>query len=409
MISQDWEKFGDEVQRTVQDAIDSQDFRKLSQTISETLNTAAGSIAQNMKSWGQNQSKNSRSRAPYDAPVQDASRAKGQVSPPQYTPPLYRKPTGAKVGGIVLAAAGFTLGGIFTAILVPLLTIALLSGAMSVPKIIGFSVFGVLMAGGYVMGACGVGICGRAKRFQSYLKILGQREYCNIREFADKTHKDIKYVAKDLEKMIAGGWFLQGHLDRQRTCLITSRRMYDQYLKIEDDRQRQEAEDAQKRAQAAEADEKRSHLSPEVRRVIDAGDDYLRQIRACNDAIPGIEISDKISRIELVVDRIFDRVEQDPDSVDDIGKLMEYYLPTTIKLLKAYEELDSQPVDGENIRSSKAEIEATLDTLSAAFEKLLDNLFQNTAWDVSTDISVLQTMLTQEGLTGNEIDNSTAS
>lgn len=78
---------------------------------------------------------------------------------------------------------------------------------------------------------------------------------------------------------------------------------------------------------------------------------------------------------------------------------MEYYLPTTIKLLQAYQDLDAQPVQGENIISSKKEIEKTLDTLNMAFEKLLDDLFQETAWDVSTDISVLHTMLAQEGLT----------
>ncbi len=99
------------------------------------------------------------------------------------------------------------------------------------------------------------------------------------------------------------------------------------------------------------------------------------------------------------MDKIFDRVEQNPASVGDIRKLMEYYLPTTIKLLQAYQDLDAQPVQGENIISSKKEIEKTLDTLNRAFEKLLDDLFQETAWDVSTDISVLHTMLAQEGLT----------
>ena len=79
--------------------------------------------------------------------------------------------------------------------------------------------------------------------------------------------------------------------------------------------------------------------------------------------------------------------------------MMQYYLPTTVKLLEAYEQLDKQPVQGENIRNSKREIEKTLDTLNVAFEKLLDSLFQDTAWDVSSDISVLQTRLAQEGLT----------
>ena len=92
-------------------------------------------------------------------------------------------------------------------------------------------------------------------------------------------------------------------------------------------------------------------------------------------------------------------LEQNPDSVNDMRRMMDYYLPTTMKLLEAYEELDVQPVQGENIISSKKEIEDTIDTLNIAFEKLLDSLFQDTAWDVSSDISVLHTMLAQEGLT----------
>ena len=79
--------------------------------------------------------------------------------------------------------------------------------------------------------------------------------------------------------------------------------------------------------------------------------------------------------------------------------MMDYYLPMTVKLLNAYSDMDAQPVQGETIRASKHEIEQTLDTLNLAFEKLLDSVFEDTALDVSSDISVLQTLLAQEGLT----------
>jgi hypothetical protein len=82
---------------------------------------------------------------------------------------------------------------------------------------------------------------------------------------------------------------------------------------------------------------------------------------------------------------------------------MSYYLPTTVKLLKAYIELDRQTVNGENITNTKQEIEDALDTINDAFEKLLDSLFQNMAWDVSSDISVMQTMFAQDGLTPQEM------
>ena len=177
---------------------------------------------------------------------------------------------------------------------------------------------------------------------------------------------------------------------------MTSEEAYQQYEDLMDRTKREKAE----RDAAAERQRQEfSKLSPEVQKVVQAGDEYVKKIRAANDAIPGEEISAKISRMEMLVDRIFDRVEEHPESVDDIRKLMEYYLPTTVKLLDAYEDLDAQPVQGENIISSKKEIEKTIDTLNVAFEKLLDDLFQDTAWDLSSDISVLETMLAQEGLT----------
>ena len=118
--------------------------------------------------------------------------------------------------------------------------------------------------------------------------------------------------------------------------------------------------------------------------------------------IAGVEISRKISHMEMLIQKIFERVKEDPGSLEDIQKLMEYYLPTTVKLLDAYQQLENQPVQGENIRNSKTEIEQTLDTLNIAFEKLLDSLFEDVAWDVSSDISVLHTMLAQEGLTKDD-------
>ena len=214
--------------------------------------------------------------------------------------------------------------------------------------------------------------------------------------------KSAKTVVKDLEYMIRKNWFKQGHLDKQKTCLMVTDKMYTQYCQLE-----QQKAIAQKDAQEREAKAQKIReeqiasgkvLSPEVQKVIDLGDEYVRKIRKCNDDIPGEEISEKIYRIEILVDKIFDRVEQNPKCVSDIKKLMDYYLPTTVKLLEAYAEMDAQPAGGENIQTAKKEIEATLDTLNIAFEKLLDSLFQETAWDVSSDISVLNTMLAQEGL-----------
>ena len=151
-----------------------------------------------------------------------------------------------------------------------------------------------------------------------------------------------------------------------------------------------------------EEERRQADLSPEVQEVLDKGNEFLDKIHKSNDAIPGVEISAKISRMELIVEKIFERAQKHPEIIPDLKKMMNYYLPMTVKLLDAYEEMDRMPVQGENIKSSKKEIEDTLDTLNQAFEKLLDSVFQDTAWDVSSDISVLHTLLAQEGLTDDD-------
>lgn len=135
-----------------------------------------------------------------------------------------------------------------------------------------------------------------------------------------------------------------------------------------------------------------------------AEDNYaqvLNQLRALNDAIPGEEMSDKISRLEAVSAKIFAQAKQNPDKLPQMRKFMDYYLPTALKLLKTYAELDAQGVEGENIRESKQRIEQVMDTLVTAFEAQLDRLFEDDALDVSTDIDVMENMLRADGLTGN--------
>ena len=83
-------------------------------------------------------------------------------------------------------------------------------------------------------------------------------------------------------------------------------------------------------------------------------------------------------------------------------KFLTYYLPTTTKLIDAYRDLDAQPEYGTNVVNTKKEIETTLDTINEAFVNLFDSLFEETAWDISADISTMKVMLQQEGLTGNQ-------
>lgn len=412
-MNNDWEHFGEEIKQTIQDAIDTKDYSRLNQMVSDTVNHAMDCVSAGIKNggwyrdpktgqplYGNKKNTGSRSGAenqghrPNQESKMSEMRNYSQNRPVPVTP-RYLKGTSVKIGGTFLAATGAVFG--LTSVIFLIITlIGSLITAFDVVSGLIIGIFAVAFISFAVMTYVGVDMVRTVGRFRQYVSVLRDREFCDIKEIASATGRDVRKVLKDVKKMITKGWFCQGHLDEKESCLMVSEHAWNQYTALMEDMKQRKAEEqaAQKKMR-----EEYDRLSPEVQKIVQAGDEYVRRIKAANDAIPGEVISAKISRMELLVDRIFDRVEQNPDSVNDMRRMMDYYLPTTMKLLEAYEELDAQPVQGENIISSKKEIEDTIDTLNIAFEKLLDSLFQDTAWDVSSDISVLHTMLAQEGLT----------
>ena len=412
-MNNDWEHFGEEIKQTIQDAIDTKDYSRLNQMVSDTVNHAMDCVSAGIKNggwyrdpktgqplYGNKKNTGSRSGAenqgyrPNQESKMSEMRNYSQNRPVPVTP-RYLKGTSVKIGGTFLAATGAVFG--LTSVIFLIITlIGSVITAFDVVSGLIIGIFAVAFISFAVMTYVGVDMVRTVGRFRQYVSVLRDREFCDIKEIASATGRDVRKVLKDVKKMITKGWFCQGHLDEKESCLMVSEHAWNQYTALMEDMKQRKAEEqaAQKKMQ-----EEYDRLSPEVQKIVQAGDEYVRRIKAANDAIPGEVISAKISRMELLVDRIFDRVEQNPDSVNDMRRMMDYYLPTTMKLLEAYKELDAQPVQGENIISSKKEIEDTIDTLNIAFEKLLDSLFQDTAWDVSSDISVLHTMLAQEGLT----------
>lgn len=238
----------------------------------------------------------------------------------------------------------------------------------------------------------------RLARMNSYVKLAGEKGYCTLKELAQRTGRSVRYVVKDIKKMMRIGMLPEAHMDQQRTCFILDNKTHQLYLDMM--KSRQEAEMEQEQEQEAPEQEAGKERE-EAQKVVQEGRDYIGQLRLANAAIPGVEISKKLDMLSTIMDKIFIFIEGHPQKVEEIRRFMNYYLPTTLKLVNAYREFDAQPVQGENIRTAKKEIEETLDTIIEAFSRLFDNLFAEAAMDISTDIDVLQAMFAQEGLTGH--------
>ena len=353
-----WEDLGRSIQDVVDRAVKSSDFQRLNQQILKTVSSVAAS--------------------------QSYSGANKKI----YSNTVFKS-----IKAVVKIFCGFWLA----IIMLVFMFAATLDGE---PVFYHFSLvllFGIpLVAGIYLMWN-GVQNLQLISRFKRYCRILGNSTYCAVETFVAQTGKSAEFVRRDLQKMIRKDFFLEGHFNKEQSHFLTSNESFQYYeqSRIELEKARKEKEKTTPITAAAQ--------DTQVQEILDRGNSYIAQIRQCNDDIPGELISEKISRIELLVQRIFERVKANPEIVPDLKKLMEYYLPMTVKLLKAYADMDKQPVQGETIRSAKREIEDTLDTINLAFEKLLDDLFAETAMDVSSDISVLHTLLAQEGLASDEL------
>lgn len=388
MNNRDWDRFGHRMEEMIDYAVNSRDFRQLAENINRTVRQYKDSMDEQ------------RARQ-QEAYAQQKERMQTKVEPDlakQLPTELYANVSNERVKNILkIVGGGILTGGMTCGIL-------LVTGLSFWVSINPFPIVKMLLgeAAGIGLLVSGCKGIGRLGRFKKYIRTIGTHTYCDFTKLSRAVGKSLKYVKKDIEKMISKGWFLEGHMDQKETCLITSHDTYEQYQltqkQLEQAQEEQRKAERYKEEEQKRQEEKQKSLSPQVQEVLRKGNEYISKIRKCNDDIPGEEISNKIYKIEEIVRQIFKRAEEDPDVIPDLKRLMEYYLPMTVKLLEAYADMDSQPIQGETIRNSKKEIEETLDTLNDAFEKLLDSIFQDTAWDLSSDISVLNSILAQEGL-----------
>lgn len=143
--------------------------------------------------------------------------------------------------------------------------------------------------------------------------------------------------------------------------------------------------------------------NPELDKMVKDGSLAIAELKRLDENIADPGISADIVRLEQVSGKIFEEVKRDPKKLSQIQRFMDYYLPTTLKLLNAYDRASSTGISGENVDATKAKVEGMMRTIVSAFEKQLDALYGSEALDISTDITVLETMMAREGLAGEQL------
>lgn len=241
-----------------------------------------------------------------------------------------------------------------------------------------------LTAGGGAMLYSGFSMDRQLGRFSKYLLVLGDREAMPIDELARTLGYSQRRVEKDLEKMIDKGYFGgKAYLNAELGYLFRGGNAEAGFRqRFQEAREAAEEPKAPRQAAPKEAEEGYSGI--------------LRNIRRANDQIADPVLSAQISRLEEITAKIFKAVEEDPRKKDRIGTFLNYYLPTTQKLLNSYAQFEAVGMEGENLRQAKQRIETTMDSIVKGFEHQLDELYQADAMDVDSDIRVMEHMLRRD-------------
>ncbi len=217
----------------------------------------------------------------------------------------------------------------------------------------------------------------QASRYRSYLAMVGQHKSVPVSHLAKAIGRSPAKVREDLEDMLDEGLFPQGFLDYGGDALVLS-----------GDGLSSQPEPQQPPKEQPDAHQQENAI--------------LAEIRAVNDAVDNEKLSAQIDRIGVITAKILEYQRNRPEKAPQLHSFLSYYLPTTLKILRAYSQLEDQEVAGENITSAMSRIEGMMDKVVEGFEKQLDQLFQGDAMDITTDVEVLERMLAKDGLSQSQ-------
>ncbi|MBR5571886.1 MAG: 5-bromo-4-chloroindolyl phosphate hydrolysis family protein [Oscillospiraceae bacterium] len=236
-----------------------------------------------------------------------------------------------------------------------------------------------LLSGGIALLLGGRSMKRRARRFAKYRTVTGTRKAVSIAELASAADVRMAKAERDLELMVERGlWGPQAYVDNGQDMLFLTAEAAREYHEMRHVRAKPPQE---------------TKAAPETE-----SDNAFRisAIRRANDRIDDAALSAKIDRLEQVTGRIFRFIEANPAAADKANTFLNYYLPTTQKLLDSYADFEEAGISGENLDKAKERIEQTMDSIISGFEHQLDELYRDAALDIDSDIRVMETMLRRD-------------
>lgn len=375
------DELGEWIQDMVQDAVDSMDFSGLSKSFRQAMSETKQEVGRQFEN-GRDALKREQERL-IKKPVKERQ-PKQRL---RRLPGKWSGPVGSIFGGIGLVVFGACSLGF---------GLATIGSAISTLGVVMESIFLplTLLSGGLFLVGRSIGK--RAKRIEKYADIWGNEAFMMLEELSRKTGYSLKRIRKDVHFLLERKLWPNARIDEEETCLMLTEEAGRQYDAAMETKALREQEEAEKERARMAADS----LPEDQKRILElqkAAGGYLQDIKDGKKQIHTEAVVKKIDRLELLLSQIFLIAGQHPENFSRIDRLTAYYLPSIVKLVGVYAEVEKQPVQGENITNTRREIEESLDTVNQALEEMHDDMYQGVAMDISSDVRVLEAMLAKDG------------
>ncbi len=229
-----------------------------------------------------------------------------------------------------------------------------------------------------------------AQRLVAYHRALADRSYCKMEELAAAVDRPVGATTREVRRMLAEGSFEEMYLAPDASRLFTNRTAYNAYLSIQNQKEPE--------PQAKAAQQEPAPAAPQESGVTQELRIFWRGLRAEKTKIDDPEVLEQVEQLDAQTSQILAWLEGHPQSEASVKRFASYYLPTTLKLLRTYNEVDPQADQSSVAAQIQRDITGILCTINAAFRNLQDGLLKDTAMNVSAEISAMETVLAQDGL-----------
>lgn len=290
------------------------------------------------------------------------------------------------------AVAGTVLSAVFgTASLVVFLVMLALAVHSGWPVFIVFTVIFGALTGGLSYGICRFREKWNAwNNCRPYANLVGDRVSVGLEELSRGRNLPLAKVRREIRGMLRCGMIPQGHLEETIPMLFLTDQAYEDFSRMSYTRQKQ----------AEEQKEMEAQLTEDARQVLAEGSRQLTEIRDLANRMQDPRMKQEANELGLQVEQILAQARRNPASISRLRRLIGYYLPTTVKMLHVYADIEARGLDTDNAEETKREIRETMGTIRQAFDALLQDMVRDMSWDIQSDLSAMKTMMEQDGLTG---------